>query len=242
MGTKSDPLLALDRVEAGYGGRAILPPISLSVGPSQIWALLGRNGSGKSTMLATMLGLLPAVRGSVKRRSDLRVSFVPQRGDYDLSVPARVIDYVRGGIDQGWSFLKPGLVYRSRARIDAAMQATEVLAFARRQLALLSEGQKQRVLIARAIVSDPELIVLDEPTSAMDAVAEQEIFELLAKLVRERNMSVLIASHQLSFAPRYATHAILVDGEESTADIGPVEEVTRGPTFRKRYGSVIRDG
>jgi ABC-type Mn2+/Zn2+ transport system ATPase subunit len=235
-------LLALERVEAGYGRRPILPPISLSVGPSQIWALLGRNGSGKSTLLATMLGLLPAVRGSVKRRPSLRVSFVPQRGDWDLSVPARVIDYVRGGLDQGWSFLEPGLVFRSRARIDAAMKETEVLAFGRKQFGLLSEGQKQRVLIARAIVSDPELIVLDEPTSAMDAVAEQEIFEVLARLVRERNVSVLIASHQLSFAPRYATHAILVDGESGTADVGPVAEITGGPTFKKRYGSVIGHG
>jgi ABC-type cobalamin/Fe3+-siderophores transport system ATPase subunit len=133
-------------------------------------------------------------------------------------------------------------VYASRDRIDRAMEQTGVLTFARKQFGVLSEGQKQRALIARAIVSDPELVILDEPTSAMDAVAELEIFELLAALVRDRRMSVVIASHQLSFAPRYATHAILVDGEDGTADIGPVEKITSGPTFRKRYGSVIRDG
>lgn len=234
-------VLELDDVEPGYLGRPILPKVNLTVEPGQIWALLGRNGGGKSTLLKTILGLLPPVRGRVVRRPGLRMSFVPQRGGYDLSVPSRVIDQVRGGVDHGWSFLSPRYVWRAAANIERALATTDTASLARRQLAELSEGQKQRVLIARAIVSDPELMVLDEPTSAMDPVAEGVIFTLLAKLAEERRMAMLIASHNATFAPRFATHAVYVDSDERVVSVGSVAEVTSGSTFKKRYEPVMTD-
>jgi zinc transport system ATP-binding protein len=231
-------LLSLRRTEAGYDGRAVLPALDLEIGPRQIWALVGRNGSGKSTLLRTVLGLQPAVGGAVRRRPHLRVAYVPQRGDYDPSVPSRVIDFVEGGLDREWSFLRPGFLRRHTARVAAALAETDTTALAARPFGELSEGQKQRVLIARALVGDPDLVALDEPTSAMDPMAEDAVFRLLADLVERRGLTVLMSSHQMSFVPRFATHAILVDGDAGLAVGGPRDAITEAEAFRARYGAV----
>lgn len=229
-------LLRLDALEVGFGGRPILPPVALEVRPGEVWALAGRNGSGKTTLMRTVLGLLPVVGGELTRAAELRLAYVPQRGQLDLSVPTRVIDHVRGGADPGWSFIDPTHRRRSRKRVEAALAATDTAALAGRRLAQLSEGQKQRVFVARALVAEPTLMVLDEPTSAMDPVAETAVFELLAGLVAERGVALLVASHTMSFVPRYASHCCFLDRERALVRTGAAGDVLADEAFVHQYG------
>jgi zinc transport system ATP-binding protein len=232
-------LITLHDLVLGHGGRAILPPLTTAIHAEETWALVGRNGSGKTTLLRTLLGLLPRVGGSIERRPGLAVTYVPQRGDYDLTVPARVHDFVRGGLDRDWTFLRPGRFWRHRDAIEAAMAETDVTRIAHRRFAELSEGQKQRVLIARALVSEPQVLVLDEPTSAMDTVAERAVFELLDRLRRGRGLAIVMASHQMAFLPSFATHAVFVDRDHGVVRAGAAAEVARDVHFQSHYGDMV---
>lgn len=233
-------LLTARGLRIGYRGRAILPPIELTVQPGELWALIGRNGGGKTTLMRTLLGLLPSVGGAIDRAPGLRLAYVPQRGDFDPSVPARVLDMVRGGLDQGWSFLDPLRLRRGGHAVQGALAAADVAVLRRQSFGTLSEGQKQRVLIARALVADPALLVLDEPTSAMDPVTTEAIFALLDRLRRE-GRAVMIASHTADFAPRFATHIALVDREHGVVQTGPAAEVLGAPAFLRWSGLPVAE-
>ena len=233
----SDTVLSLDGLVIGYQGRPLLPALTAAVRPGELWALIGRNGSGKSTLLRTLLGLLAPVGGRLSWGRRARVAFVPQRGDHEDAMPARAIDMVRSGVDRGWSFVDPFFVARHREAIRAALHETHADALADEVFATLSEGQKQRVWLARALASSPSVILLDEPTSALDAVAEREAFELLDRLRRERGLALVLASHHMAFVPRFATHAVLVDRDDQVALAGPIAEVLGSATYRKHYGA-----
>ena len=233
-------LLTTRGLRVGHHGRPILPAIDLTIEPGQIWALIGRNGSGKSTLLKTLLGLLPRVGGGIERRPGLRVAYVPQRGEHDEAVPARVIDVVRAGLDRNFSFMTPFFAL-DRTGVPRALAATSTTELARRPFASLSEGQKQRVLVARALAGEPHVLLLDEPTSAMDPMNEEAIFSLLHELAHGRELALLVASHQMSFVPRFATHVILVDQEDGVVEIGDRAEVLACETCKRRYGHLWAD-
>lgn len=230
-------LLELRGLEVGYGGQAILPPIDAQLRRGEFWALIGRNGSGKTTLLRTMLGLQPKVRGAIVRAPAAAVGYAPQREAIDPSVPMRVIDLVRSGVDRGWRFLVPGALWRTRREVARALRETDLTQLARRQYTTLSEGQKQRVLMARVLAGQPSLFVLDEPTSAMDLVAEREAFALIDRLRVERNLAVLVVSHHLSVVAERASHVMMVDTDAVVA--GSVREAVADPRFVDHYGTVF---
>ena len=231
----SETLLTLTDLRVGHASRAILPPLTLAVQPGECWAIIGPNGAGKSTLLRTLLGLQPAISGTLTR-APCAIGYVPQRHDVDPTVPGRVIDFVRSGAERDWSFAQPWWPLRARERTLRAMRDTEVLELARQDWRHLSEGQKQRVLMAQALAGDPRLLVLDEPTSAMDMRAEGSLFALLDALRRNRGLGVLVISHHLAMLARYATHALFLDKDEGVARAGLLGEVAQDPAFVQRYG------
>jgi len=240
------PILSVDRAVVGYGGHGLLPPLDLRICPGECWALVGRNGAGKSTLMRSVLDLQPLLFGQIQRRPGLRIAFVPQRAHFDLSVPSRVRDFVAGGLDTGWRFLRPWLGRADRAHVESVLEVTDTATLACEPFAALSEGQRQRALIARALASRPQLLVLDEPTSAMDPINERAVFALLRRLCQagaaeDEPLAVLLASHQMSFLPDFASHCVIVDKDLGIAEVGPAQRLFRGATFARIYGSLERE-
>ena len=234
------PILSLNQLQVGYSGKAILPPVTMEVLPGQLWGIAGSNGCGKSTLLKTLLGLLAPVSGAANHDDSLKIGYVPQRLGIDLNMPARAIDVVRGGVAQGWSFMQPLSVHRAKKNIEKAMAQTRIHGIARQQIAELSEGQKQRVLMARALVSEPNLLVLDEPTSAMDPQTESEMLELLEALRTQREISVILVSHNLMGMATVATHGLLLDREHQLIIQGDIREVAVHHEIHEHFGRLIR--
>lgn len=233
------PLLQTRALKVGYAGRVVLPEVHLAVHPGAFWAVVGRNGSGKTTFLRSALGLLPSLGGDLVRRPGLRIGYVPQRSEVDPTVPARVVDLVRAGRDRGWSFLRPGLGAGAEEAVRRALKDTDLVGLDTRPFSDLSEGQKQRVLMARALVSDPDLLVLDEPTSAMDFIAEQAIYALLERIRHERRLAILMVSHHVPVLAAHATHVLYVDGDDGLVLAGPFPEIVNHPRFQRHYGVVV---
>ncbi len=237
--SRSSTVVEARELVVGYGGRALLPPVSVRVAREELWALVGRNGGGKTTLLRTLLGLLPRVGGDVVWHGSARVGYVPQRTEFDLSVPRRVRDVVSDGLDHEWSFLRPGVVARGRARVESVLAETGMSSLVDAHFRELSDGQRQRVLVARALVSDPELLVLDEPTNGMDVAAERAAFELFATLRSTRKLALVIVSHHMAMLGARASHVLWVDKDARHVVSGDVEAVRADPRFIAHYGTVF---
>ncbi|HEU4947737.1 MAG TPA: metal ABC transporter ATP-binding protein [Kribbella sp.] len=185
------------------GGRPVLRGVDLEIRPGEVVAILGTNGSGKSTLIRTIVGLLPAARGEVslfgtpvpRFRQWRRIGYVPQRITAAGGVPATVQEVVASGLLSRRRLFRP-LTAANRKAIDAALEVVRMSDRRKDGVAELSGGQQQRVLIARALVSDPELLILDEPTAGVD-LASQGVF---ADAIRERvagGTTVVLVSHDL---------------------------------------------
>jgi zinc transport system ATP-binding protein len=238
--TEPRELLRTEGLIVGFDGRGLLPPVDVAIRAGELWCVVGRNGSGKTTWLRTLLGLLPPVSGSVRCAGAApRTVYVPQRSALDALYPLRARDVVRMGTERGTSVLRPAP--REPPAVDASLRTLGVADLADRPFRALSEGQKQRVLLARLWASDAELALLDEPTAAMDVVAEREAFRTLGKLCRERGAAILVVSHHLGIARENAGRAIFFDRVSSTVAVGTPKEVFAHPAFRAQYG-VDADG
>jgi zinc transport system ATP-binding protein len=234
--------LRCERLVVGHGGRAILPPCDLEIQRGKLTMVLGRNGAGKSTFFRTVLGLQPPVSGRVWRTPGLRISYVGQGLNVDRIVPLRARDLVAWGTLGGWSFLGRANG-QSRAACQRALTEAGVAELAERNYHDLSEGQKQRVLLARMLAAQPELGFLDEPTAAMDAVAEEQAIAHLAGLAHDRNMGIVVISHVLGLALRFADDVLFLDRDDGVVVNGPPATVFTHPSFRRQFGSLeIHDG
>ena len=212
----------------GHRGKALLPPISLTLRRGEIWAVIGRNGSGKTSFMKSVLSLHPPISGEVRReRGGLRIAYLAQRQAYDDFYPLLARDVVGMGLERQRTFWRRPLRDRDE-RIARALARCGAAELAERPFRQLSEGQKQRVLFARVAVGEPDLALLDEPTSAMDLVAERESFELIARLAAELRLSVVIVSHYLGVVRKFADRALLLDRELGSVVQGtPSEPVPR---------------
>ncbi len=210
----ADVLLRAEALRVGVRGRSILASIEFELRRGELWAVVGRNGAGKTTLLRTLLGLLPPISGAVVRAPGLGIAYVPQRFAIDPLVPCRARDLIGEGAEAGWSFLRPWRTSRQRERIAKAIEATAVRPLLSHRYGDLSEGQKQRVLLARAFAGEPDLLVLDEPTSAMDSVAEQGVVEMLGVMKRREHVGILLVTHRLGLLAGVADRVLHLDAEQ----------------------------
>jgi zinc transport system ATP-binding protein len=172
----------------------------------------------------------------VKNKPDLRSSYVPQTVGIDSVLPMRPREMVLWGRLNGWNFLNPFVSRQDRKIAEAALDSAGAREFAQRPYRELSEGQKQRSLLARVIASEADLVLLDEPTAAMDTVAEKETMKRLVQMARERNMAVVVVSHDLTLAAEHADIMVFLDRETPSVAVGDAKTVFCHPAFRHQYG------
>jgi zinc transport system ATP-binding protein len=229
--------LRCERLVVGHAGRALLPPCDLEIRRGKLTMVLGRNGAGKSTFFRTVLGLMPPVSGRVVRAPNVRLAYVGQALILDRILPLRARDVVGWGALGGWNFQGPpdGATQAVWQRALGEAGASEL---AERNFHDLSEGQKQRVLLARMLAANPDVGFLDEPTAAMDAVAEEEATEHLARLAHERGLAIVVISHVLGLASRLADEIVFLDRDDSVVVTGPPAVVFTHPSFQRQFGAL----
>ena len=189
----------------GYGRSDVLQDVSLSIRPGEFVALVGPNGSGKSTLLRLLLGVLNPRLGSVSlfgsSPRDLhdrsRLGYVPQRPSLSSEVPATVVEIVSAGrLERGRWWRRMGDA--DRQAVQHALESVGLTPDGGRPLNELSGGQQQRAFIARALASEPQLLVLDEPIAGVDAESQRRFRDSLIHLIEEHGAGVLLVSHELS--------------------------------------------
>ncbi|MFJ6822852.1 MULTISPECIES: zinc ABC transporter ATP-binding protein AztA [Streptomyces] len=219
----------LDGVSAGYANRSVLSQLSARVPAFTTTAVVGPNGSGKSTLLGVLAGVIPVTAGTVEHRTDRRPAFVAQRSRAADALPMTVWDTVAMG---RWE--RRGLWRRlsrhDRDVVERSMDRLGITALAGRQLGELSGGQRQRALVAQGLAQEAELLLLDEPTTGLDASARRLIGDVLAEVTADGG-TVVVATHDLE-AARAAGHVLLLQEGRLWGEGAPGETLT-GPVVEQ---------
>ena len=234
--TPIEPLMSFRNVDLGYGSRTVLSDISFVLHASDVLGIVGPNGAGKTTLLRAMLGILRPKAGSIDRQlrngRPIRVGYVPQRDSIDQIMPFTVYDVVMMGRYGNLGLFRwPGK--DDRDRVLEALRSTDVGDLQHVSYRELSGGQKQRVLIARALVTEPDVLVLDEPTNGMDLTSRTSILSLIRALRSSRKLTVVMVSHLLTDVASFATRLAIV--ESGVFQVGPKEEILTAENLSHVY-------
>jgi zinc/manganese transport system ATP-binding protein len=227
-------LLNLDGIGVRLGGRQILRDVSLDVQPGEFTGLIGPNGAGKTTLLRVILGLQEVSEGTVTKHAS--VGYVPQKLLIEPDMPLRVKDVVSLGIDGN----KLGIRLPSRERKDRVEQMLKAVgadSYQNARVGELSGGEQQRVMIAHALISNPELLLLDEPLANLDISSAQGIVTLLSDLSRKHNIAVLLSAHDMNPLLPVMDRIVYVAGGHVA--VGPVDEVVQSDVLSKLYGQEV---
>jgi len=232
-----DPaLLHCHDLVVGHSGNALLPPVELELRRGEFWVVLGRNGSGKTTWFKTLLGLYRPIAGQVGYPGGpIDITYVAQRASLDALYPVSARQVVADGTLRGWSFLRPW-AGDGASRVQEALESVDAVDLADRTYRSLSEGQKQRILLARMVASGAPLALLDEPTEAMDAVADRAAMELLDGLRARYHLCLVVVTHYLRIARELADKVLFLDPDGQHVIVGTPDEIWAHEAFRARYG------
>ena len=235
------PAIEVNDLTVAYREKPVLWDVDLQVPTGVLMAIVGPNGAGKSTLIKAILGLVRAAAGQVlvhgrpygeQRRL---VAYVPQRGTVDWDFPTSVLDVVMMGCYGALGWLRrPGR--RQREAAMAALAQVGMQDFAARQISQLSGGQQQRVFLARALVQDARLYLMDEPFQGVDARTERAIVTVLQQL-RAAGRTVVVVHHDLETVPEYFDQVLLLNVRRIAA--GPVDQVFTEENLRLTYGGRV---
>ena len=221
-------LIGAEHVCVRYGGAEVLHDVTLSVAAGEIVTILGPNGSGKSTLLRAMLGIVPVAQGRVVRKAGLRVGYVPQRLAIDQSMPISVRRFLSLPVRVG------------DAAAEAALLRVGMAGLGSSQMVALSGGQLQRVLLARALIARPEILMLDEPTQGLDQQGEAGFYRLIEEVRRETGAAVLMVSHDLHVVMAASDRVICLNGHICCE--GTPRVVSDAPEYRALFGLGTQGG
>jgi len=220
---KPAPLLSARGLGVRSSSRWLIENVDLKVHPREIVTLIGPNGSGKSTTVRALLGLMKYDAGEITRARDLRVGYVPQRLTIDWTMPLKVRRFMT-------------ITGRHKAAaIDAALDEVGMLALAGNDVQSLSGGEFQRLLLARAMISQPQLLVLDEPVQGVDAQGEIALYELIADLRNRHNCGILLISHDLHIVMAETDTVVCLNGHVCCS--GSPRSVAESPEYRDLFGA-----
>ena len=240
------PSLVLHGVGAGYGDGLVLRDVDLAIPPGTLVGVIGPNGSGKSTLLKAILGLAPVTTGTVRldghpvsEQRD-RLAYVPQREAVDWSFPVSAEQVVMMGRYRRVGWLRiPGAT--DRAAVRQALDRVALADLGQQQIGALSGGQQQRVFLARALVQEASVLLLDEPMTGVDQTTEQLIVNLLREL-REAGTTILHATHDLESAAEISDQLCFVN--RRVVAYGPPAETFTPPILHATFGGellIVRD-
>ena len=237
-----EPIVDVEHARISLSGRTILEDISLTVQEGEFMVILGPNGAGKSTLLKTLLGLIKPVAGTVMvlgyppRRGNPAIGYAPQHRTLEADLALRARDVVGFGLDGNhWGIGWPNA--RRTTLIDEVLNEVGALNLANVPVGQLSGGEQQRLLIAQALLTNPRLLLLDEPLANLDISREGEIVSLVARVCRERNVAVMLVTHDINpLLPVIDRVLYIANGQ---CAIGTPDEVVTSQTLSRLYGSPV---
>lgn len=224
------------------GGTTLFEHVSFIVDEGEIAMIIGPNGAGKTMLMRTMLNLLPAQSGSVtllgrdsRALGDARnrIGYMPQRLDFDRTFPITVYEVMLLRLEKSGFWLNRGA---NREVVDAALRKVHADGLIDRRIGRLSGGEFQRVLLAYALLTEPELLFLDEPAAGVDVSGEDTFYELIHEIKRERNLTVVMVSHDLDVVVKYADQVLCLNRELLCR--GAPGTVLQPEMLEKTYGSM----
>jgi zinc transport system ATP-binding protein len=197
----SHMLVDLKNIDAAYNGKIVLKDVSLEIHAEDFIGVIGPNGGGKTTLLNIILGLLKPDKGSIVRnieKSD--IGFLPQVNQFDNQFPITVSDVVLSGMTTGFNLRKRKNAFTDQ-KVKSTLEAVGISELKNRPIGELSGGELQRTMLARAIISSPKILVLDEPNTYVDNKFEQELYRILKEL--NKTMAILLVSHDVGTITPY---------------------------------------
>ena len=234
----ADAPLTVHDMTVAYHRKPVLWDIDLDIPEGKLIGIVGPNGAGKSTLIKACLDLIPKASGKVRiygrpyAKQRKLVGYVPQRETVDWDFPVSALDVVAMGTYGRIGWCLP-VTRKHKATALAALERVGMAEFARRQISQLSGGQQQRVFLARALVQEASLYLMDEPFAGVDAATEKAIVDLLRGL-RAAGRTVLAVHHDLQTVPEYFDHVMLLNMRIVAS--GPTEEVFTAENLQKTYG------
>jgi zinc transport system ATP-binding protein len=232
------PCIAVEALTVRYGDRPAVSDLSFAVPAGAFMAIVGPNGSGKTTLVRTLLGLETPHAGTVRlfgRAPDAaptdRIGYVPQVKTLDRQFPARAADLVQSALQRRWPW-RPA----AADRVQEALRRVDAADLAERPLDALSGGELQRVYLARALVRRPDLVLLDEPTTGVDATGTLDLYDLLEDYQDASGATVVMVTHDWNAAYHHADRVLVLDGTQ--VSFGPPREALQETHLRQAFGHV----
>ena len=217
FGITSGTLIQSQNISLHIGGKELLSGISINISKAEIVTIIGPNGAGKTTLLRLLLGLIPASSGSIYRKTKLRIGYLPQRAVFNPVLPLSVSRIMN--LTENYSKLQ----------IETSLEETGVQALKDKPVSQLSGGEYQRVMLARALLRNPELLVLDEPVQGVDYMGESELYNLIGNLRKSHGCGVLMVSDNLHVVMA-STDRVLCLNQHICCE-GQPEDVTQHPEY-----------
>ena len=235
-------VIDLDRATIRVAGRNVLSEISLSIGAGEFVGVLGPNGAGKTTLMQALLGLIQPSGGSVRvfgrppQRGNPEIGYMPQVRTVLPDLRVRGLDVIASSVNgERWGL--PVLAAADRRMIQATLAAVGARDLAERPLAEMSGGERQRLLLAQALIGAPRLLLLDEPLISLDASHQELVIDFVHRFSRERGITVLFSAHELNQLLGFLDRVLYLG--RGQAALGTVEEVVTAPVLSRLYGTEI---
>lgn len=229
----------VEKLIVHYDKTPVLWEVDFSIPKGHVVGIIGPNGAGKSTLLKALLGLIKPISGQMSffglpySKIRKKIAYVPQRTSVDWNFPIQVLDVVLMGLYGERGILK-WVRKEDRMRAEKALGRVGMLEYAKRQISQLSGGQQQRVFLARALLQDADLYLMDEPFAGVDMATEKALMEIFIELKNE-GKTLLIVHHDLTSVKNYFDWVVFLNS--CLIDCGPVEEVFHEENLKKAYGN-----